>query len=743
MAALRHGRGVLVVALFTASIGFAVPRSFRGNAAKGAPSVARDFGSFSDFSGSNRHLWCVLPIGVTVAACRFSQRARSARPRLLLRATPFPDGKYDPDTAAAYFQSRPWMVTWRAAELAGTGLSLAARLLLDLQTGQWEANASKRAQELVEILTDLGPTFIKIGQALSIRADLLSPAYLKALTELQDRVPPFPTPIADEIIESELGRPVGEVFEEISPAPIASASLGQVYRAKIREGPEVAVKVQRPGMEEVVALDLYLLKLGSGPLRAFLELTRSGLNTDIPGLVDEWGKGFVGELDYLQEAANAVLFQHDIEKTPLAGAVFAPPPIESCSSAKVLTTEWVVGERLETSGAEDVTKLCSVAMNTYLTMMLETGVLHADPHPGNLLRTPDGRLCILDWGLVTTLDPSFRVAYIEHIAHLVSGDYDPVPTDLVTLGFVPEGMEDDIIQSQVVGTLANVYGQWSAGGGAARVDVNALFNQIQDLSRKYGNLFRVPPYFFYIARAFAVLEGIGLSNDEGYSVVGECLPYVAQRLISDEDPRISNALASFIYGSQKGLDRQPSPERLKYLATGFSSYMAATRNDNTSAAKEASKLADQLASLVLGRVPNGSETNGEASKGRRVAPALQDLLLDEIAKVVGANARRFASSWKLPGSGSLGLMTPDTSDEQVLANAQEIVSMAEPQVQEIIQRFRDLPFTEQRSIAAEVLSKLWDYRGQAFGASGRLAARLLLQGISRVRADIDKAFSDR
>jgi len=409
----------------------------------------------------------------------------------------------------------------------------------------------------------------------------------------------------------------------------------------------------------------------------------------------------------------------------------------------VLTTEWVVGERLETSGAEDVTKLCSVAMNTYLTMMLETGVLHADPHPGNLLRTPDGRLCILDWGLVTTLDPSFRVAYIEHIAHLVSGDYDPVPTDLVTLGFVPEGMEDDIIQSQVVGTLANVYGQWSAGGGAARVDVNALFNQIQDLSRKYGNLFRVPPYFFYIARAFAVLEGIGLSNDEGYSVVGECLPYVAQRLISDEDPRISNALASFIYGSQKGLDRQPSPERLKYLATGFSSYMAATRNDNTSAAKEASKLADQLASLVLGRVPNGSETNGEASNGRRVAPALQDLLLDEIAKVVGANARRFASSWKLPGSGSLGLMTPDTSDEQVLANAQEIVSMAEPQVQEIIQRFRDLPFTEQRSIAAEVLSKLWDYRGQAFGASGRLAARLLLQGISRVRADIDKAFSDR
>jgi len=625
--------------------------------------------------------------------------------------------------------------------LLSSTVGFAASLLLDLQTGSWEANSPKRAQRLVQILTDLGPTFIKIGQALSIRADLLSPAYLEALTELQDRVPPFPTAKADEIIESELGRPVGEIFEEISPAPIASASLGQVYRAKLRDGPEVAVKVQRPGMEEVVALDLYLLKLGAGPLRWFLELTRSGLNTDIPGLVDEWGKGFVGELDYRQEAANAKSFSHDIESTPLGGAVFAPEPVDSCSSQKVLTTEWIVGERLETSSAEDVTKLCSVAMNSYLTMMLETGVLHADPHPGNLLRTPDGRLCILDWGLVTNLDPSFRVAYIEHIAHLVSGDYEPVPRDLVTIGFVPEGMEDDVVKSEVVDTLANVYGQWSMGGGAKQMDVNALFSQIQGLSREYGNLFRVPPYFFYIARAFAVLEGIGLSNNASYSVVNECLPYVAQRLISDGNPRISKALASFIYGSEQGMDRQASPERLKYLATGFSSYVAATRKDEKSTAEEASNLADRLASLVLGRVP-GEHGDSEASS-RRVAPALQDLLLDELAKVVGANARQFAASWNLPGSGSLGLMTPDGKDEQILANAREIVSIAEPQVQETLQQFRSLPFNEQRSIATEVLSKLWNYREQAVGAGGRLVARLFLQGISRVRGDIDQAFSGR
>jgi len=273
------------------------------------------------------------------------------------------------------------------------------------------------------------------------------------------------------------------------------------------------------------------------------------------------------------------------------------------------------------------------------------------------------------------------------------------------------------------------------------MDVNALFNQIQGLSQQYGNLFRVPPYFFYIARAFAVLEGIGLSNNSSYSVVNECLPYVAQRLISDANPRISKALASFIYGSEKGMDRQASPERLKYLATGFSSYVAATRKDEKSTAEEASKLADKLASLVLGRVP---EEHGDSqASSRRVAPALQDLLLDEIAKVAGANARQFAASWNLPGSGSLGLMTPDETDEKVLANAKEIASIAEPQVQQIIQQFRALPFNEQRVIATEVLSKLWNYRDQAVGAGGRLVARLFLQGISRVRGDIDQAFSGR
>merc|ERR1712110_408914 len=132
-------------------------------------------------------------------------------------------------------------------------------------------------------------------------------------------------------------------------------------------------------------------------------------NQDLVGLIDAWGEGFVGELDYKEEATNAERFIASIAKTPLAGAVTAPQVVSECTSDKVLTTEWVVGSRLQESPASDVTKLCSVAMVSYLTMLLEFGVLHADPHPGNLFVTEDGRLCILDWGLVTRLDEELQI----------------------------------------------------------------------------------------------------------------------------------------------------------------------------------------------------------------------------------------------------------------------------------------------------------------------------------------------
>ena len=254
---------------------------------------------------------------------------------------------------------------------------------------------------------------VKIGQSLSIRTDLLSPAYVRGLTSLQDQVPAFPTEIARRIIEDELGQPLDSVFSEFSAKPVAAASLGQVFKGRLKsDGREVAIKVQRPGIMNQIALDMHLLReIAPVFKRTF------NLNSDTVGTVDAWGIGFVDELNYISEAENADYFTESIENTPLKGVVFAPAVIEECTTEKVLTTEWVIGERLDKSSSEDITVLCSIAMNTYLTMMLETGVLHCDPHPGNLLRTPDGKLCILDWGMVTRLNPDLQVTLSKYSLH--------------------------------------------------------------------------------------------------------------------------------------------------------------------------------------------------------------------------------------------------------------------------------------------------------------------------------------
>jgi len=557
------------------------------------------------------------------------------------------------------------------------------------------------------------------------------------LTELQDRVPPVPTKEADEILERELGKPIGEVFEEITPEPIASASLGQVYRARLRDGPEVAVKVQRPGMLEVIALDLHLLRLGAEPIKRILTLT-SPLNTDIVGLIDAWGLGFVGELNYVQEAANAEQFESAIAKTPLAGVVCVPPVVNECTTTKVLTTEWIVGERLEQSTASDVTYLCSVAMNSYLTMLLELGVLHADPHPGNLLRKQDGTLCILDWGLVTEMDEGLQMTFIEHVAHLVSRDYEPVPNDLVKLGFVPEGMENDIQQSDVVSVLADIYGRWADGGGAAGVDVNKFLNELNGLSSRYGNLFRVPPYFFYIARAFAVLEGIGLTNNSTYSIVQECLPYISQRLLNDRSPRAAGALASFVYGRDKSQSgRLVDAGKIEYLADGFSSYSTSSGGlqDYSSTAKQISRLTEQLTEIVL-----GGATGGEPS-----APSpIQQIVIDELAKTLGASARQAFSSvgfFPKPGESSAEspvwrVLTPDDNDKRTLENVNRIAEIARPRVEQLLDSFRNLPTDDQLRVANEVASKLWASRAGAVSAGGRLVAKLASQSIMRVRENL-------
>jgi len=658
---------------------------------------------------------------------------------------PYPSGRYDPQTAAAYFAKRPLTVLSRGAAITGKALGFGVAVLFDYQSGpeKVKKNQPQRAKELAELLTRLGPTFIKVGQALSIRSDLLPPAYLEGLATLQDSVPPFPSDQALRRIAEELGVVrVSDVFAELTPEPIASASLGQVYKGKLVPalgGREVAVKVQRPDMIETVALDMHLLRVA-----APLVVKVLNLNSDLPGVVDAWGFGFVDELDYRREANNAADFMTKIAKTPLRSAVFAPAAIPELVTSRILTTEWVNGERLELSSAKDVTQLCSVAMNTYLTMMLETGTLHADPHPGNLLRSTDGRLCILDWGLVTEIPQNLQLSFIEHIAHLTSRDYAKVPEDLVKLGFVPAGLEDTVRSSGTVEVLTTIYSTWAGGGGASNGNVATVVKEIRGLSEKYGGyIFQVPPYFAYIAKAFATLEGIGLSNDPKYAVVGECLPYISQRLLTDPDSRVSGALNTFVYGPSKDSpDKAVDVDRIEFLTSGFASYTQATGGLSDGqggivnlggpgfSADDVEKSVKQLSDLLLRPDP--------------AATPLQEIVEDEIARLIGAGTRTAAATIRESPAGQLvsfvldpfglakpythgPLFTPDTKDAVVLASGARIAAVAEKPTRQALETLISLPPDEQTKAAQAVIRVLWEKRDGATLSVQRLARKLYQQ----------------
>jgi len=648
-------------------------------------------------------------------------------------STPYPLGRYDPNGARKYFDGRFNEVIARGLNIASQSTVFALSLLNDKLNNKLDENAERRGKELAELLTRLGPTFIKIGQSLSIRTDLLSPAYVRGLKTLQDQVPPFDTAIAKQIIEEELGQNINNVFSELSAEPVAAASLGQVYRARLAsDGREVAIKVQRPDIMNQIALDMHFLReLAPWAKRTF------NLNSDTTGTVDTWGAGFVDELDYISEAENAEYFLESIQSTPLKGVVFSPSVIEECTTGKILTTEWVLGERLDKSSSEDVTVLCSIAMNTYLTMMLETGVLHCDPHPGNLLRTPDGTLCILDWGMVTRLDSDLQITLIEHMAHLTSADYAEIPKDLLLLGFIPKEKADLINDSGIVEVLADIYGSWTKGGGAAAINVNQVVAQLQDLTEKKGNLFQIPPYFAYIAKSFSVLEGIGLSNDPKYSIINECLPYVSKRLLTDDSERTGGALSTFIFGPQKNdiKGRIIDYDRVEQLISGFGDYTTSTSGASLGLDKTRNELIDDLVDQVLDLVATEEET------------PLQSIFIEQLAKIISSSSRSIWSelrerSGTLPSGRSvlgtivdpLGLFRTspvvrmNSLDEKTIETTRNLIKLLSEQAQESgndALSASDFSNAEIQELASKLVTKVWQKRTRIVKTSNRLATKLL------------------
>jgi aarF domain-containing kinase len=470
---------------------------------------------------------------------------------------PFND--YSPEANAAYWATRPVSVMKRMLEVGST-------LGTWVAVGQIGGTIPRdRADKLREILSNLGPTFIKIGQAVSSRPDTLPPEFLRELEKLQDRLPPFPTDQALAVMEEDLGRPVSEVFSQISDIPVAAASLGQVYRARLRrDGSEVAVKVQRPGVKTSIALDVLVLR----QLLVYVKKFRN-FNSDLPGLLDEWATSLFKELDYRQEAANGVKFK---ELYSHLDGVYVPDMVTDLTTARVLVMEWVDGDRLRTaysavggggspgigsigatsdaydfpprSGSEDDIRLVEIGVKCSLEQLLEFGYFHGDPHPGNLLRTRDGKLAYLDFGMMGSVDESIRQGLIRATLHLVNREYEALADDFVTLGMLPSNSD----KAKIVPALTGVFAEALAGG------VNNL--SFGTLSANLGRTmyefnFQIPSYFTLLVRSLSVLEGIALSSDPNYKVLGAAYPWVARRLLTDTTPELRATLTSLLYKNGK------------------------------------------------------------------------------------------------------------------------------------------------------------------------------------------------
>ena len=448
--------------------------------------------------------------------------------------------EYDPAAITRIYAGHPQRLIRRLWQtlvpigllLLGVGFDWLFQLLKD------EERARARAQECAELLVDLGPAFIKAGQALSTRPDIVPPLLLEELSQLQDQLPGFDSDLAMACIEEDLGAPVAELYAELERDPISAASLGQVHRGVLHNGQKVAVKVQRPGLREQITLDLYIVRNIAAWLNSNIGLIRS----DLVALIDELGRRVFEEMDYLNEAANAEKFRDLHSHNP---RIAVPCIHREVTSRRVLTMEWIDGVKLTNLDAVrelgiDPDDMVEVGVNCSLQQLLEHGFFHADPHPGNLLALKDGRLCYLDFGMMSEVSRESRTGLIQAVVHLVNRNFGKLSKDFVTLGFLAE----DVNLEPIVPAFEKVFSQ-ALQAGVNRMDFKAVTDDMSGVMYKFP--FRVPPYYALIIRSLVTLEGIALSVDPEFKILGAAYPYFARRLMEDPDPQLRQSLKEMLF----------------------------------------------------------------------------------------------------------------------------------------------------------------------------------------------------
>jgi predicted unusual protein kinase regulating ubiquinone biosynthesis (AarF/ABC1/UbiB family) len=367
------------------------------------------------------------------------------------------------------------------------------------------AEAPPEAKALADDLERMGPTFIKLGQLLSTRPDLLPMSYLESLTRLQDKVEPFAYEEVEAIVSSELGVRISKAFLEFDPTPIAAASLGQVHRARLRDGRPIAVKVQRPGIRERVVEDLEALN----DVAEFLDRhTEMGKHYEFQKMLEEFRRSLMRELDYRQEAINLSTMSDILSEFD---SIVVPLPIEDYTTSRVLSMDYIKGKkitsltplaRLEIDG----TRLAEQLFRAYLKQILVDGFFHADPHPGNVFLTDDGRIALLDLGMVARVAPALQEKLLQLLLAVAEGRSEEAANFAIRIGEKTDDFDEEEFRRRVADLVAHQQGR-----NYEQLEIGKIMLEVTKVSGECA--IRLPTELTMLGKALLNLDQVGWTLD--------------------------------------------------------------------------------------------------------------------------------------------------------------------------------------------------------------------------------------
>jgi len=423
--------------------------------------------------------------------------------------------------------------------------------VLSLMTGTWldskpwsytggvteEKKAARRRRQAVWIrdtFLDLGPTFIKVGQLFSTRADLFPSEYVEELSKLQDRVPAFSYAQVEAIVELDLGKPISQLFLSFDPIPLAAASLGQVHKAQLHSGEEVVVKVQRPGLKKLFTIDLQILK---GIARYFQSHPDWGRGRDWMGIYEECCRILWEEIDYISEGSNADTFRRNFQEYEW---VKVPRVYWRYASPRVLTLEYMPGikishyEAIEAAGL-DRKLIAQLGARAYLQQLLNDGFFHADPHPGNIAVSPEGgALIFYDFGMMGRIKTNVREQLMETLFGISQKNAARVVNSLVELGALSPTEDMGPVRRSVQYMLDHFMDK-----PFENQSVSDISDDLYELA--YDQPFRFPATFTFVMRAFSTLEGVGKGLDPEFNFMEVAKPFALQIMTNGNTPDGSNS----------------------------------------------------------------------------------------------------------------------------------------------------------------------------------------------------------